>query len=151
MSDIYDNPVGPASALTGPNNAFQGAGGPQFFNQIPQQRAPILLWQGPIVKATWTKLIDVPRNPYSQIQDIWVGLQSGTTMDCYFAIAGSLSTFDASSGTPLVQEDVFQLCSNAGKIYRESNAYIALNPKQVLWFYSTEACNLRISGTQVDL
>ena len=109
MTDIYDNSPGPSSALTGPNNSFQGSGGPQFFNQIPQQRSPILLWQGTAVANTWLNLMDAPRNPYTQIQDVWISLQSGAAMDCYFAILGYTTIGFSSVAPPANQADVFQI------------------------------------------
>ena len=139
----------PASSLTGPNNSFSSAGGSQFFNQIPQQRTGVVLVQTPIPASGWTQVMTLPRNPYVTIQDFWIYNIGASAMDCYFAMAARGSAFSSSGGT--TQVDVFQICSGVSKVFRETNSFVSLNPKQALWFYSTQACNLRLSGLQVNL
>jgi hypothetical protein len=136
-------------SLMSPNNAFTNPGGPSFFNQIPQERPIILLDQTAIVASTWTDIIGIPRNPYMSIEDIWIYNLGGSAMSCWFAFPLPGSAF--SSGGSTSQVDTFQICHSVALIYRETNTSIAVDPKQPVWFYCDQNCNIRLSGKQVNL
>lgn len=146
--DSMQNAASSGTGLYQNQGPFQNStGGSVFFNQIPQQRVPVLLYQGAVTGGTWTKLL-ASRTPFLQVQDFWVCNRGGSNMDGYLALPGPLSTFSSTGG--LSQEDVFQLFSDTQKLFRETGSYVAISPRQEVWFYCTQAANIRLSGLQVS-
>lgn len=138
----------PASGLSGGDGPFQ-PGGPSFFNQNPRQLSTIVLFQGAIPITTWTLAVKVPKASYMTIQDFWIFNRGGSPMSCFYAMVASGSAWLQTGGTN--QDDVFQICSGAVAYLRESNTdQVAIHPNQALWFYSSQPCNMRISGIKVD-
>ena len=128
------------------SNPLVSQGGAGYYSRYPQQFVPIVLWQGAVPGGAWLAIKSAPRNIHYQIQDIWIANQTNSAMDCYFALPTS-ATFDHTDG--LGQVDVFQICSNVAKLYRETGAYIAVSAVQPIYFYSTHDANMRISGLEI--
>ena len=135
-----------SSSLANANSPFQSEG-PSFFNQNPRQLSTVLLAQEAVPATTWTLLMKLPRAEYTTIEDFWVYNRTATALDLYVAMPASGSTFDHTSG--VAQDDVFPLCINIAKVFRDGLAKVALTPNQELWVYSTQACNIHFSGLKV--